>query len=66
MVDNKPKVDNFANVNPMLRKVYNSMDRPNPYHHGLGATMVAHHMNFVLKNWKHCGLPHILTSILLH
>lgn len=49
MVDNKPKVDNFANVNPMLRKVYNSMDCPNPYHHGLGATMVAHHMYFVLK-----------------
>jgi hypothetical protein len=66
MVDNKPKVDNFTNVNSMLKKVYNWMDHLNPYHHGLGAVMVTYHMYFVLKKWKHCGLPHISTAIRLH
>ncbi len=55
MVDNKPKVDNFTNVNSMLKKVYNWMDHLNPYRHGLGTVMVTHHMYFVLKNWKHCA-----------
>jgi DNA-dependent protein kinase catalytic subunit len=43
-----PEADNFANVTSMLRRVYNRMDHPNPYHR-LGAAMAAHRIYPVLR-----------------
>ncbi|XP_024384636.1 uncharacterized protein [Physcomitrium patens] len=43
-----PEDDNFVNVRSMLRRVYNRMAHPNPYHR-LGAAMAAHRMYPVLR-----------------
>ncbi|KAG0609962.1 hypothetical protein M758_7G027900 [Ceratodon purpureus] len=43
-----PEADNFVNVTSMLRRVYNRMDHPNPYHR-LGAAMAAYRMYPVLR-----------------
>lgn len=42
------QADNFVNMTSMLRRVYNRMDHPNPYHR-LGAAMAAHRMYPVLR-----------------
>lgn len=44
----KLQADNFVNVTSMLRRVYNRMDHPNPYHR-LGAAMAAFRMYPVLR-----------------
>ncbi|KAI5080746.1 hypothetical protein GOP47_0003929 [Adiantum capillus-veneris] len=54
-----PEVDNFVNVTSMLRRLYNRLDHPNPYHR-LGSAMACSRLYRVMRDNKSIVDRHLL------